>query len=230
MRWEYFGPLGEKNNLLSNLGADGNLAMVGTDGLHGAYNRDLNNFGPRVGFAWNALSKTVVRGGYGIYFDYIPQDLLIANFTNSAGLATNPIGPQSVLSLANSYDSTAWSGINPANSVVSPISPPYPPAGADIFFTPRNLVTPYSQNWNLNAERELSGNMALQLGYIGGKGTKLVRLRDANQPDIFGNRPNANYGFMDEFATISASTYSAFQATLRSRNLHGSPDSRDTRC
>lgn len=221
MRWEYFGPLGEKNNLLSNLGADGNLAMVGTDGLHGAYNRDLNNFGPRVGFAWNAFSRTVVRGGYGIYFDYIPQDLLIANFTNSAGLATNPIGPQAVLSLANSYDSTAWSGINPANSVVSPIPPPYPPAGADIFFTPRNLVTPYSQNWNLNVERELSGSLVLQMGYVGGKGTKLVRLRDANQPDIFGNRPNVNYGFMDEFATISSSTYSAFQATLRSRNWHG---------
>ena len=94
MRWEYFGPLSEAHNLLSNLGADGNLAMVGTDGLKGAYNRDLNNFGPRLGFAWNALSKTVIRGAYGVYYDYIPQDLLIANFTNSAGLATNPIGPQ----------------------------------------------------------------------------------------------------------------------------------------
>ncbi|MGC1453054.1 MAG: carboxypeptidase-like regulatory domain-containing protein [Candidatus Sulfotelmatobacter sp.] len=221
MRWEYFGPLGEKNNLLSNLGQDGNLAMVGTDGLHGAYNRDLNNFGPRVGFAWNALAKTVVRGAYGIYYDYIPQDLLIANFTNSAGLATNPIGPQAVLSLSNSYDSTAWSGINPTNTVVSPIPPPYPPSQADIFFTPRNLVTPYSQNWNVNVERELAASVALQLGYIGSKGTKLVRLRDANQPDVNGNRPNQNYGFMDEFATISASNYNALQATLRSRNWHG---------
>jgi hypothetical protein len=221
MRWEYFGPLGEKHNLLSNLGADGNLAMVGTDGLHHAYNRDLNNFGPRVGFAWNALPKTVVRGAYGIYYDYIPQDLMIANFTNSAGLATNPIGPQPVLSLANTYDSTAWSGINPGNSVVSPIPPPYPPSGADIFFTPRNLVTPYAQNWNLNVEQQLNGSVALQLGYIGSKGTKLDRLRDANQPDVNGNRPNQNYGFMDEFATISASNYNAFQATLRTRDWHG---------
>jgi hypothetical protein len=221
MRWEYFGPLGEQHNLLSNLGQDGNLATVGTDGLQRAYNRDLNNFGPRVGFAWNALSKTVFRGGYGIYYDYIPQDLLIANFTNSAGLATNPIGPQPVLSLSNSYDSTAWDGENPTGQVVSPIPPPFPPPGADIFFTPRNLVTPYSQNWNLNIERELSQTVALQLGYVGSKGTKLVRLRDANQPDYLGNRPNQNYGFMDEFATISASSYHAFQATLRTRNWRG---------
>jgi len=221
VRWEYFGPLGETHNLLSNLGADGNLAMVGTDGLHGAYNRDLNNFGPRVGFAWNALPRTVIRGGYGVYYDYIPQDLLIANFTNSAGLATNPIGAQPVLSLANNYDYTAWSGINPGNPVVSTIPPPYPPSGADIFFTPRNLVTPYSQNWNLNLEQQVSGNVALQLGYIGSKGTKLDRLRDANQPDVNGNRPNANYGFMDEFATISWSRYNALQATLRTRDWHG---------
>jgi hypothetical protein len=221
MRWEYFGPLGEKHNLLSNLGQDGNLAMVGTDGLHGVYNRDLNNFAPRVGFAWSARSKTVVRGGYGIYHDYIPQDLLIANFTNSAGLATNPIGPQAVLSLSNTYDSTVWSGQNPGGTVVSAIPPPYPPPGSDIFFTPRNLVTPYSQNWNLNVEQSLSGHLALQLGYVGGKGTKLVRLRDANQPAADGTRPNPNYGFMDEFATISASTYRAFQATLRSRDWHG---------
>ena len=221
LRWEYFGPLGEKHNLLSNLGRDGNLAVVGNDGLRGAYNRDINNFGPRLGFAWTALAKTVVRGAYGLYYDYIPQDLMIANFTNSAGLATNPIGPRPVLSLSSTYNSTVWDGQNPAGQVVSPIPPPYPPSGADLFFTPRNFVTPYSQNWNLNVEGSLSGNLALQLGYVGGKGTKLVRLRDANQPDVNGNRPNPNYGFMDEFATISSSTYHALQATLRSRNWRG---------
>src|SRR5208283_4940879 len=61
LRWEYFGPLSEKNNLLSNLGSDGNLAMVGTDGLNGIYERDLHDFGPRLGFAWNVLKNTVVR-------------------------------------------------------------------------------------------------------------------------------------------------------------------------
>lgn len=222
LRWEYFGPISEAHNLLSNLGRDGNLAMVGTDGLHSAYNRDLNNFGPRLGFAWNAFPKTVVRGAYGIYYDYVPQDLLIANFTNSAGLATNPIGPQPVVSLSNNYDSTAFNGTNPGGPIFSAPSGPFPPQGADVFITPRNLVTPYMQNWNLNIEQELSHTLALQLGYVGSKGSKLVRLRDANQPDIFGNRNNfPQYGFVDEFASISASTYDALQATLRTRSYHG---------
>jgi len=154
LRWEYFGPLSEAHNLISNLGRDGNLALVGTDGVNGAYARDLNNFGPRIGFAWNPRSKTIMRGAYGIYYDYIPQDLLIANFTNSAGLVTNPIGPQAVVSLANTYDSTAFSGSNPGGPIFSQLSPPFPPSGADIFFTPRNLVTPYTQSWNFNVEQE----------------------------------------------------------------------------
>jgi len=220
IRWEYFGPLGESHNLLSNLGADGNLAMVGTDGLKHVYNRDLNNFGPRVGFAWNAAAKTVVRGAYGIYYDYIPQDLLIANFTNSAGLATNPIGPQAVVPL--NYDPTGWNGTSPGNPILTLPQGPYPNAGSSIFVTPRNLVTPYAQNWNLNFEQQIVPALALQVGYIGSKGTKLVRLRDANQPDVNGNRFNyPQYGPVDQFNTISFSNYDALQATLRSRQWHG---------
>jgi hypothetical protein len=173
----------------------------------------LNDFGPRVGFAWNPLQKLVIRGGYGLYYDYIPQDLLIANFTNDAGLATPPIGPRAVQPL--SFDSNAFNGTLPG-PVFGLSGPPF-----DIFFTPRNLVTPYSQSWNLNLEQEVAHDVGLQLGYVGSKGTKLVRLLDANQADANGNRPNPNYGFMNEFATISASTYNAFQATVRVKGSHG---------
>ena len=222
LRWEYFGPLSEAHNLLSNLGRDGNLALVGSDGVNGAYQRDLNNFGPRIGFAWNPSNNLVVRGSYGIYYDYIPQDLMIANFTNSAGLVTNPIGPEPVVSLANNYDSSAFNGSNSGGPVFTLPATPYPPIGADVFVTPRNLATPYVQNWNLNVEKELTDGVALQLGYIGSKGTRLVRLRDANQADVNGNRTTfPQYGFVDEFATISSSTYNALQATFRTRSWHG---------
>lgn len=219
LRWEYFGPISEEHNLLSNLGRDGQLAMVGSDGLDGAYRRDWNNFGPRVGFAWNVHSNTVVRAGYGVYFDYIPQNVLIANFTSSAGLATNPIGPDPVVPL--NFDGDVFSGVS-AGTVFSAPDPPYPPIGANIFVTPRDLATPYVQNWNLNVEHEFTKAVALQVGYVGSKGTKLARLRDANQPDVFGNRVTfPQYGFVDEFATISGSTYHALQTTFRTQTWHG---------
>ncbi|HST10618.1 MAG TPA: carboxypeptidase regulatory-like domain-containing protein, partial [Terriglobales bacterium] len=106
LRWEYFGPMSEKNGLLSNLAPDGTLALVGTHGLHGLYDRDLHDFGPHLGFAWNVRSNTVVRAGYGVFYDYVPQHLLIANFTSSAGVATNPIGPKPVLPM--DFESTAF--------------------------------------------------------------------------------------------------------------------------
>jgi hypothetical protein len=216
MRWEYFGPINESHNILANLGRDGNLAMLGADGVDGAYKRDLNNFAPRVGFAWNVHSNTVIRAGYGLYYDYIPQDLLIANFTNDAGLLTPPIGPRPVQPL--NFNSPAFNGSQPGAPVFTPVTSPF---SFDIFFTPRNLVTPYAQNWNFNVEQELSKNVGLQLGYVGSKGTKLVRLRDANQALAGGSRPNPNYGFMDEFANLSSSTYHAFQGTLRVKGSHG---------
>jgi hypothetical protein len=219
LRWEYFGPLSEEHNLLSNLGRDGQLALVGSDGLSGVYERDLNNFGPRFGFAWNVYSGTVLRGAYGIYYDYIPQNLLIANFTPSAGLATNPIGPTAVIAL--NFNSDAFNG-NVSGPVLTSPDPPYPPPGANIFVTPRDLGTPYVQNWDLNLQQELSKGLVVQAGYVGSKGTRLARLRDANQPDVNGNRVVfPQYGFVDQFITASSSTYHALQLTLRTRDWHG---------
>jgi hypothetical protein len=57
---------------------------------------------------------------------------------------------------------------------------------------------------------------------VGSKGTRLTGLLDANQPDVNGDRTLfPQYGAVDEFATVSASTYHAFQATLRTKNWNG---------
>ncbi len=216
LRWEYFGPLSEKNNLLSNLGQDGNLAMVGSDGLNGLHNRDLHDFAPRVGFAWQAEKNVVVRAGYGIYYDYVPQDLFIANFTTSAGVATNPIGPTPILPL--SFDPTAFKCTNPtptAHNMNGVASPPY-----SIFVTPRNFHSPYTQNWNFNIQQKLAENASLEARYVGSKGTHLVRLTDLNEPDANGNRANPNYSAIDELTPSSSSTYNSLQAIGRIENVH----------
>ena len=210
MRWEYFGPMSEANNLLSNYNPSAQqLEMVGSNGL---YNRDIHDFGPRLGFAWNALPNTVLRAGYGIYYDYVPQDLFIANFTNSAGVATNPIGPKPVLPMdPNSFNTAAWIGTDTVDPVLTvQTSGPY-----YIFAVPQNFHTPYVQNYNLNVQQQLSGEASFEIGYVGSKGTKLVRLTDINE---FGTNPN--YYAIDELAPISSSTYNALQTTLRLQNNH----------
>jgi hypothetical protein len=212
LRWEYFGPISEKNNLLFNFpgpfSAASQLQQVGSSGLSGAYKRDLNNFGPRLAVAWSPFQNTVVRAGYGIYYDYIPQDLLIANFTTVAGIATNPVGPQAVLPLA--FNLGAWTGTASGPVFTAQTSGTFP-----IFVTTHNLATPYAGEWNLNIQQQIAKGAAIEIGYVGSKGTRLTRLFDANQDGI-----NGNFGEIDTFATNSDSTYNALQVQARFSNWH----------
>lgn len=214
LRWEYFGPLGETSNLLSNFNAAGNLVQVGSPTLPHAYNRDLNNFAPRMGVAWNVRKSTVIRVAYGFYYDYIPQDLLIANYTNSAGLATNPSSftdPNAISVPVNNLDfnQTAFNGID-SGAVFTPTA-----FSQSIFITDRDLRTPYVQNYNVNLQQQLPGNLAIELGYVGSKGTRLTRLYDANQ-----DFTNDNYYRIDVLSTGANSTYNALQTTVRFEDWH----------
>jgi len=214
LRWEYFGPLGEKNNLLSNFDKNGNLVQTGSPTLPQVYNRDLNNFGPRLGISWNPRANTVIRVAYGIYYDYTPQNNMIANFTNSAGLATNPVPaltgtPNFVGGM--DFNILAWTGGAAAGPVFTPTVNPQ-----SIFITDLNLRTPYVQNWNLNIQQQINPAVAFEVGYVGSKGTKLTRLYDKNQ-----DLTNPNYAVIDVFSGGANSTYNALQATARLQNFHG---------
>jgi hypothetical protein len=211
LRWEYFGPMSEAHNLLSNLAPDGTLQMVGSGGLDGLYNKDFKDFSPRIGFAWNPRTNLVVRGGYGIYYDYVPQHLLIANFTNSAGVATNPIGPKPVLPML--FDGTVFNGTN--GDPTAPIMTVGNSGFYSIFVTPRDFHTPYTQNWNFNVQDQLAQNVSFEIGYVGSKGTKLVRLTDLNE---FGTNPN--YSTMDELTPSASSIYHSLQTTVRIQSSH----------
>lgn len=218
LRWEYFGPLGEKNNLLSNLLPDGTLALVGTAGLKGLYERDLNNLAPRVGAAWNVLSHTVLRAAYGFYYDYVPQQLLLASFTNVEGSATNPIGSRAIGQLnafGGGFKPAAFNGTVPG--VILDFTVPGAPS---VFSVDRHLRTPYVQTWNLNIQQELTKSIAVEAGYVGTKGTKLSRLSDLNN-NFQTPAPLPNFVQVAQFADIANSTYHAFQLTARLRSWHG---------
>ena len=212
LRWEYFGPVSEQHNLMSNLlDPTGLLEMVGTRQLPGAYTRDLNNFAPRLGFAWNPRRNTTIRAAYGIYYDYIPMHLMQANFTNSAGIGANPIGPAAVLPL--DFNQSVYNSASTGFVFTMPEGAPFQPS---IFITDHDLRTPYVQSWNLNLQRQVGNTLAFEAGYVGSKGTRLTRLYDLNQ-----NGVNSNYSTIDVLSTGTASTYHAGQFTARLQNWHG---------
>jgi hypothetical protein len=140
---------------------------------------DYNNVSPRIGFAWNFAEKTVVRGGYGIF--YMPSHVQAAGHSGSSGM----IGYNTQSDMIVSIDSNR----TPLRYIDNPFPdgfnlPPGSALGAStnlglgmgggtggVFTT--NQV-PHMQQWNLNVQRELPGNIITEVAYIGSKGTDLL--------------------------------------------------------
>src|SRR5262245_15499132 len=136
---------------------------------------DKNNWGPRFGLAYRLDNKTVVRSAYGIY--YSPSALQAAGHTGTAGMD----GFSSTTNFVTSLD-----GRIPTTFIDNPF-----PNGFN-FPTGRSLgastflgqgisaslflddASPYMQQWNLNAQRELPKDILFEVGYIGSKGTRLI--------------------------------------------------------
>jgi len=117
------------------------------------------------------------------------------------------------------FDSTVFNGTN--GDLTAPIMTVATQGPYSIFVTPQSFHSPYTQNWNFNVQQRFAENFSLEVGYVGSKGTKLVRLTDLNEPDgNFDPPPNPNFATMDELAPIASSIYHALQTTVRIQNTH----------
>ena len=227
LRWDYFGVIDERNHLLSNFDPTVGLVPVGSPGLPRLYDRDWNNFSPRVGVAWNVHgnANTVVRAGWGLFYDAFSQDFFAGQLpfnTFNPGPAFNPVGPAPVL-FSFSTTPVIQNGV--------PIFTDF--LDSDVFAVDPNLRTPYIQNYNFNIQRELFRNGVLEVGYVGSHGTKLFRYRDINQPvnpsvssaRPFDNGPFAPSGgtffYVNQLETTAISNYNALQTSFSVRERRG---------
>ncbi len=212
-RYEYNSPAvdpADRANLYDV--STGALTPVGANGMPRAgYRPDRNNFGPRIGFAYTpGTPGTVIRGGYGIYFDQ-------SSLAPSEGLYFNApyfdfrlffALPQLPLSLANPW---------PANFPF-----PTPPSG---FAFDRNLRTPYVQQWSFGVQQQVGIGRVAELNYAGTKGTRLYGARDINQPGPsaaqVNPRPNYYFDDINQLESRSNSTYHSMQASVRQQFRRG---------
>jgi len=260
LRWEYFGPPHNfKPNVDSNFYFGSLVTPVSTvsnnpffpksipfyAGVangdfqmrnHEIWDKDTNNFGPRVGFAWDVLGtqKLVVRAGGGVMYDRIYNNVFENIRFNPPLFSDNQVGP-----LRNGLPagplSTPGLVTYPFTSVAqynNPVFNPLPnPRHMD-----QNVVTPYYEQAHFGFQWEFSKGYVFEPEYVATFGHKLLGLRDINtfdgrralgNPDRFNPcphvdpaddvacRPNIHVGADNFRSNGFDSNYHALQLTLR---------------
>ena len=210
VRYEYNSPpvdSEDRANLYDP--ATQSLVKVGTEGIpRSGYSPDRNNWGPRLGVAWTPGShgNTVLRAGYGIYYDQ-------SSLAPGEGLYFNP--PYFDFKLYFSLPGLPLTLYDPFPSFF-PFTVPASALGFQ-----RDLRSPYVQQWNFSFQQQLGKSRVVELAYVGSKGTKLISARDINQPypsPILPNpRPVIQFDDITFLESRSNSTYQGFQLRFQQR-------------
>ena len=198
LRWEHEGGVREANNGLitgfnenatnaiasqvPGLDLKGAVEYAGVGGAPtSAGNYQFNKWGPRGGIAWQVNSKTVVRAGYGIFWApqlYLGGPLATLGYANNTqytgksatDVLTNPF-PQGLLApVGNTLGAAAGIGSN--FTIIDP-----------------ETKAPRVQQYSVDVQRELSGGVALEVGYVGSHSTHLT----LGQPTINIDALNPSY-------------------------------------
>jgi hypothetical protein len=173
-------PQGQNAMLTPTLGAS---LPVLRNASRGLISPDLNNFAPRIGFAYRVTDKLVLRSGYGIFYGgqengpfsnpspgFNPPFFSAESFAVGCGaLSANP----NQLDCTDPNLNTLSNGF-PATALSDPNSP-------ELYSISPFLRTPYNQQWHFGVQYQLPGQTALDVSYAGSHGLKLYGFYNGNQ-------------------------------------------------
>jgi hypothetical protein len=167
---------------------------------------DNNNFAPRIGIAytphvWPGLfghDKTVIRAGYGMFYDGIFTNIL----DNTAGTSPNAAG--------GTITGGAGRGLTNAFGLVGTLTATLSRT-ATVNSVTENLLNPLTHQWNFDIQRELPWNLVVTAAYVGTRGEKLF-VNDTWNPGIgdFVHRLNPTRGAITMRDNTGDSIYHGF--------------------
>ncbi|MEP6635764.1 MAG: TonB-dependent receptor [Acidobacteriota bacterium] len=188
---------------------------------------DTNNLAPRFGFSYAFSDKSVLRGGYGIYY------------SRTTGIMLGTAHSQNGISVKNFNLNAAQ--ITAAGLVYPNVLSAPPAVGASpisIFLFAKDYAQPYVQQGRLGYEQEIRKNMSLSVTYMFFKGVHLSRTRDINlpaptlvtvndgstsfqYPRFVSPRPLSNFSRINLFESTGNSRYNALALQLQRRFAKG---------
>jgi hypothetical protein len=180
---------------------------------------DHKNFAPRLGISWRprGSDKMIIRTGYGIFYD-------TPNFNNQHFVNNNPVfSPSQIFNTAAQQPPTATTAnVFAGSGGIPTLAQQY----ISLYVSP-NYKAPYVQQWSFGIESQFATNWALDVNYIGTKGTHLGTLHlFANQAEpgtgtIQPRRPYPDFNQMLFTSPDSNSTYNALQTKVTKRFSNG---------
>ncbi len=197
---------------------------------------DKNNWGPRVGFAYDVFGDgtTSIRAGWGIYYGRIINSTIYNALLNT-GVSAGQL----------SYFFTATQGGATFPQIINPATPPTGTIKPSIVYFGNNFQNPQIEEADLIFERQLGWNTTLSLSYLGSFGRELPNFVDTNlgtpstitynviDPNhkgpitaatltslLYKTRPNANFGSMTDIFSGVNSNYNAFAVQLNHSMNH----------
>jgi hypothetical protein len=214
LRYDFSAPAVNGKNYLTNFDPAGAGSIVtAKDGS--LYDRalvhpDYNNWAPRLGIAYQIDDKTVLRAGYGMFYQlferYGSEDQLSLNppflINNVPAVASNATAP--VFFLRNGFPSDFLdpTKIDLRRVRVRAVNP--------------NSPDPMVQQWSFGIQRSLPWRLFLQADYVGTKSTHLTALSDFNQP-VNGALPYQNFGYIEYRNPTGNGNYNGLDFTLERR-------------
>jgi len=217
LRYEYWGTVG---NSVQFPAVDSRIAVLGVPGatFPGSFGFKqqpaTHNFGPRLGFAYTPKwgrrifgdQKTVLRGGYGIFYDGLFTNI-VDNTASASPNASSPLiqGGSDMTSRGQANAMAAFATLSPSPSSFNTIET-----------IPSNLKNPLTQQFNLDVQRELPGKLIVTASYVGTYSQRLFANKDLNA-GIDGVRVNPDFGEIETRTNGGVSTYNAAQLEVERR-------------